>query len=180
MRFSWPPTEDELSQYGAEGLRPDTEFEETRLEAAEPRPVDASPAAETIGLFPSEARAVQLPAFPQDALPSPSDSGLAPVDVPPAALFPLPETDPFPDTSSSSPESWTPVDGAETPSDDEDLEYSWSEATPTAEITVSPGATAVGPPGTGDFADEIVHLQALIEGLTQKIEWRSIANVAGR
>ena len=109
MRFSWPPTEDELSQYGAEGLRPDTEFEETRLEAAEPRPVDASPAAETIGLFPSEARAARLPAFPQEASASPSDSGPAPVGVPPAALFPLPETDPFPDTSSSAPGSWTPA-----------------------------------------------------------------------
>ena len=180
MRFSWPPTEDELSQYRAEGLRPDTEFEETRLEAAEPRPVDASPAEETIGLFPAEARAARLPAFPQEASLSPSDSELAPVGLPPAALFPVPETDPFPDTSSSAPGSWTPVDGAETPSDDEDLEYSWSEATSTSGIAVSPGATAVDPPATGDFADEIVHLQALIEGLTQKIEWRIIPNVAGR
>jgi hypothetical protein len=178
MRFSWPPTEDELAQYGAEGLRPDPEFEETRLEAGEPPALTASPAADTIGLFPSETRPARLAAFPLDASPSPSDSGLGPVGGPPAALFPLPETEPFP-AASSSPGPWTPVDGAQTPSDAEDFEYSWSEATSISGIAVSPGATAVDLPGTGNFADEIVHLQALIEGLTRKIDWR-ISNAAGR
>lgn len=178
QRFSWPPTEDELSQYASESQRPETTFEEAVLEADEPPAVDALPAAVTIGLYASETDAARFPAFPQEASPSPAESELAPVGGPLATLFPLPETDRFPATSSSSPASWTPVEGVETPSDDEDFEYSWSEATSTSEIVVSPGATAVDPPEPGDFAGEIAHLQALIEGLTQKIEWR--VHSAGR
>jgi hypothetical protein len=137
VRFNWPPTEDELAQYAAEGLRPDTEFDAAGLEGEEPPAGDASPATETIGQFLSE-RAARLPVFPQEASPSPSpsDSGLDLAGAPPAALFTLPEP---------------------------------------------PRATAVDPSGTGDFADEIAHLQALIEGLTKKIEWRIPgSSVAGR
>jgi hypothetical protein len=175
MRFNWPPTEDELSQYGVESLRPDAEIEEAGLEAGESPPVDASPATDTIGLYPSETDAARLGAFPREASP-PSDSGLALLGGPPAALFPLPEQEPEPEpflAISSAPESWTPVDGAQMPPDGEDFEHSWSEATATSGMAVSPPATAVDPPGTGDFAGEIAHLQAMIEGLTQKIEWRS-------
>ena len=49
----------------------------------------------------------------------------------------------------------------------------------TSGIAVSPSATTLDLPGTGDLADEIAHLQALIGGLTQQIEWR-IPNVTGR
>jgi hypothetical protein len=184
LRFNWPPSEDELAQYGAENLRSDSEFEEAGFEAGELPPIDASPATETISQYPSETRAPRLAAFPPDASP-PSDSGLALLGGPPAALFPLPEQEhdpepePFRATSSSAPESWTPVDGAQTPSDDGDFQHSWSEATSASGIAASPGAAAVDPSGTGGFADEIAHLQALIEGLTHKIEWR-IPDVAGR
>lgn len=181
-RFNWPPTEDELSQYGAENPRPDTELEEAGLEAWEPPPVDASPAPDTIGLYPSETSAARLAAFPREASP-PSDSRLARLDGPSPALLPLPEPEPEPEpflaASSAAPESWTPVDGAQVPSDDEDFEDSWSEATSTSGMAVSPPETAGDPPGPGDFAGEIAHLQALIEGLTQKIEWRP-HNVARR
>jgi hypothetical protein len=136
VRFNWPPTEDELAQYGGGNLRPETEFEETALQARKARGVDASLATGTAGLFASET-----------------------------------EPEPFP-APSSVPESWTPVDGARTPSDDEDFEHSWVEATSISGIAVSPAPTAVDPPGTGDFADEVAYLQALIEGLTQTIEWR--------
>jgi hypothetical protein len=46
-------------------------------------------------------------------------------------------------------------------------------------IAVSPAAPAVAAPGPDDFAGEIAHLQALIEGLTRKIEWRT-TSVTGR
>ena len=49
----------------------------------------------------------------------------------------------------------------------------------TSGIAVSPSATALDLPGTVDLADEIAHLQALIRGLTQQIEWR-IPSVTGR
>ena len=173
QRFSWPPTEDELSQYGSENLRPDTLFEEAVLEAGEPPAVDALPAAVTIGLYASETDAALLPDCSQEPAPSPADSELGTVGGPLATLVPLPETEPFPASSSSLPASWMPEDVRETSSDDEDFEYSWSEATSTSGIVVSPGATAVDPPEPGDFAGEIAHLQALIEGLTQKIEWRA-------
>ena len=172
QRFSWPPTEDELSQYGSENVPPDTTFEEAVRDAGESPAVEALPAPVTIGMYASETDAVRLPAFPQEASPSPADSDLALVVEPPAALFPLPETEPFPADASPPPASWTPVDKAETPSDVEDFEYAWSEATSVSGIVVSPGAIAVDPPEARDFAGEIAHLQALIEGLTQKIEWR--------
>ena len=131
MRFNWPPTEDELAQYGAESPRPDTELEEAAFDAGGPPPIDASPATDTIGLFPSEKRAARLPGLPREASPSPSDPGLALPGGPPS----------------------------------------------TPGIVVSPAA--FDPPGTGDFADEIAHLQALIDGLTRKIDWR-FPNAAGR
>jgi hypothetical protein len=46
----------------------------------------------------------------------------------------------------------------------------------TSGIAVSTSATALDSPGTGDLADEIAHLQALIGELTQQIDWR-IPNV---
>jgi hypothetical protein len=161
-----------LSQYASEDLRPDATFEEAVLEPIEPAAVEALPAAVTIALYASETDGARLPAFPQEASPSAPESEPAPVGGSLATLFPLPETEPFAATSSSAPVSWTSQGAAETPSDDEDLEYSWSGAASPSGIVVSPGATAVDPPEPGDFAGEIAHLQALIEGLTQKIEWR--------
>ena len=140
VRFSWPPTDDELAQYGREDPRSDTESEEAALEASEPRAEDASPAADTIGLFPSETLAAPLPALPREA---------------------------------------PPVDGARGASDGGDFEQSWSDATSTSGIAVSPGATVVDPPVRGDLADEIANLQTLIEGLTQELEWRR-PSVTGR
>ena len=130
VRFNWPPTEDELAQYGAESLRPATGFEEAELDAGGLPPIDASPPTDTIGLFPSERRAARLPGFPPEVPPSPSDPGLALIGGPPS------------------------TSGIASPN-------------------------AFDPPGTGDFADEIAHLQALIEGLTRKIDWR-IPNAARR
>ena len=66
-----------------------------------------------------------------------------------------------------------PVEGPQTPADAEDFEPSWNETTSASGITVSPDAAAVPPESRGDFADEIVRLQALIEALSQKLEWRS-------
>jgi hypothetical protein len=178
-RFSWPPTEDELAQYGAESPRPDTEFEEAGREADEPRALDVSPATDLVALFPSETHAAGLPAFRQEASPSSSDAGLADVAVPPAALFTLPEPEPVRATSSSPLESGIPVHDAPTAFDDECFEHSRSEAASTSGVAVSPGAAAVDPSGARGLADETAHLQALIEGLTQKIEW-SLPNPIGR
>jgi hypothetical protein len=105
VRFNWPPTEDELAEYGAEGPQRGPELAEAGLEAGESVAGDVSPATATIDLFPSETSAQPLQALPQDA-------------------------------------------------------------------SSSPVAAAVDSSGTDDFADEIALLQALIEELTQKIEWR--------
>ena len=112
VRFSWPPTDDELSQYGAEDRQRDPDLAEAGLEASEPVTGDVPPAPVTIDLFPSEASAPALPVLAQ-------------------------------------------------------------------EISSPPSAAAVDSSGTGDFADEIAQLQALIDGLTQKVEWR-IPSVTGR
>jgi hypothetical protein len=73
----------------------------------------------------------------------------------------------------------TPDDELLRRSDREDLEQSRRAATPTPGIAVSPMTTGLDAPSTGDLADEIAHLQALIEGLAQKVEWR-IPDVPGR
>ena len=176
-RFNWPPTDDELAQYGVEGPPRDPEFTDAGLEAGEPVVGDDSPAPATIGLFPSETWEPQLSALPPEASSPQFDSELA--GDPPAALFTLPEPEPFRAASLSAPESWTSGDRVLTPSDGEGVEDSRSAAPSASGIALSPGATAVDSPGTDDFAGEIAQLQALIEGLTQKIEWR-IPNVIGR
>ena len=175
-RFNWPPTEDELAQYGVEGPQRDPEFTEARFEAGEPVVGDVSPAIETVGLFPSETSAPPLPALPPEASSPPSSWEFA-VDPPPA-LFTLSEPEPFRGVSFPPPESWTPGDRAQTLSDGEDSEDFRSDASPAAGIVVSPRASAVDSSGTDDFTGEIARLQELIEALTQKIEWR-IPNVTG-
>jgi len=179
VRLKWPPTDDDLAQYAQESLRRDTEVEEAGLEAAELLVVDVSPAADTIALFPSETRAPRPAALTPEMSPTPSDSGLVMAGGPPAALFTLPEPEPILAAPSGLPHSWTPGAEPQTRPDGEDLEPSSAEAAWTSGIAASPTAPAVFAPGTDDFAVEIAHLQALIEGLTQKIEWR-IPSVAGR
>jgi hypothetical protein len=186
-RFNWPPTDHELAQCSPEGSQSDTEFEAAGTQPGELFVVDASPATDALNQFPSETdaltllesetRASQPPEAPQETLQTPSDSGLAMVGDPPAALFPPPE--PFRARSSSPPQSWTPGDGAQTRYEGEDLAHAWSEAVSTSGIAGSPSATALDVPGTGDLAGEIAHLQALIGRLTQQIEWRT-PNVTGR
>jgi hypothetical protein len=176
-RFNWPPTEDELAQYGVEGPQTDPEFTEAGFEAGEPVVGDVPPALETVGVFPSETSAPPLPAFPADALSPPPSSWEFDVD-PPSALFTLSEPEPFRSASFPPAESWTPGDRAQTLSDGEDSEDFRSDAPPASGIVVSPGATAVDLSGADDFAGEIARVQELIEALTQKIEWR-IPNVTG-
>ena len=88
-----------------------------------------------------------------------------------AAPFSLPEPEPSRPASSLA-QSSTPGDGALKRSDGEDIEHSRTEVAPTSGIAVSPGAAAFNVPGTGDLADEIAHLQALIDGLTETVERR--------
>jgi hypothetical protein len=154
-----------------------TELEEAATHAGEPFAAEVSLAPDAIGLFPSETHPARRRAVPQEASPTPSDSGLALVGDRPAAQFTLPEPEPCPLASSSA--SSTPGDPAQTRSDDEDLEHSRIEATSTSGVAVSASASAVDLPGAADLAGEIAHLQALIEGLTQTIEWRS-PSVTGR
>jgi hypothetical protein len=176
-RFNWPPTDDELAQYGVEAQYGDPELTEAGLDAGEPVAADVSPPTATVGLFPSETCAPERPGLPPEASSPPAYWDFA-VDAP-AALFTLSEPEPFLDAPLSAPASWTPGDQAETPSDSEDSEDFRSDAPPASGMAVSLGATAADSPGTDDFAAEIAQLQALIEALTQKIDWR-IPNVAGR
>jgi hypothetical protein len=175
-RFNWPPTDDELAQYGVEGPPGDPEFIPVELETGEPVVGDEPPAPATVGLFPSETGAPALSALPPDAF-SPSFASEF-TGEPPAASFTLPEPEPFRAAPVAAPESWTPEDWVQTPFDGEALEDSRRDAPPASGIAVSPGAAAVDAPGTDDLAGEIAQLQALIEALTQKIEWR-IPNVTG-
>src|SRR5687768_17309188 len=122
VRFTWPPTDDELSQYTQETLRRDPEVEAAGLEAGEPRAVGVSPAPDTIGLFPSETRAARPAALTQETSPTPSDAGLDLAGDPLAALFTLPEPEPVRAALSGLPHSWTPGAEPQTHSDGEDLE----------------------------------------------------------
>jgi hypothetical protein len=150
-----------------------TELEEAATHAGEPFAGDVSLAPDAIGLFASETHR----AVPQEASPTPSDSGLALVGDRPRAQCTLPEPESFPLAASSA--SSTPGDPPQTRSDDEDLEHARIEVTSTSGVAASASATAVDLAGAADLAGEIAHLQALIEGLTQTIEWR-IPSVTGR
>ena len=176
-RLNWPPTDDELAQYGVEGPRTHPEFTEAELEVGEPVMADVSPAPVTVRLFPSETCAPELSALPPEAASPPFDSELA--GDPPAALFTQRELEPFRTPSFSAPKSWAPGDWVQTPSDGEESGDFGCDAPSASRIAVSPRAAAVGSPGTDDLADEIAQLQALIEELTQKIEWR-IPHVTGQ
>jgi hypothetical protein len=177
LRCNWPPTDDKLAPESPEGPQKNPEFEAAETQPGEPVEVDVSAAADALDLFPSETRAPRFPAVPQAASQAPSDSGLAVVGDRAAALFPLAEA--FRAADASPPQSWTLGDGVHTRYDGEDLGHARTEAMPTSGIAVSPSAIALDSSGTGDLADEIAHLQALIGGLTQPMEWR-IPNVTGR
>ena len=177
LRFNSPPTVDTFAPDSPEGPQKNPEFEAAETEPGEPVEVDVSDAADALDLFPSETRAPWFPAVPQAASQAPSDSGLAMVGDRAAALFPL--TEAFRADAASLPQSWTLGDGVQTRYDGEDFGHARTEAMPTSGIAMSPSATALDLSGTGDLADEIAHLQALIGGLTQPIEWR-IPNVTGR
>jgi hypothetical protein len=72
----------------------------------------------------------------------------------------------------------TSVDAAETPAQP-DPKHSGIEDSLTSGIAVAQRETALDGTRAGEMAAEIAHLLTLIEGLTQKIEWR-ITNVTGR
>jgi hypothetical protein len=176
--FNWPPTDEELAQYSPERPQRDPEIEAARMQPAEPLDVDLAAATDALELFPSETSAPRLPAVPQEPSQTPSDSRLVVVvGDRPAALFPRLEA--FRADSSSPSQSRTPGDGAQTRYFGEDFGHARTEAMPTSGIAVSLSTTALDLPGTGDLADEIAALQALIGGLTQPIQWR-VPNVTGR
>ena len=180
--FDWPPTDD-LAPYRGELLQRDTEVEDAGIQADQPLAVDVSPATDAMALFPSEAQGRRLPAVPDQPSPTASDSRIAVVGDRLAAEAEyqklvnrlrviLPEPEPFRAGPACSSQPSTPGDSAQARSPGDDLEHSSTEATSTSAIAVSPSASARDLPASADLADEIAHLQTLIEELTQKIDWR--------
>lgn len=172
-----------MAQYPGEPLQRDTEVEDAGIQADQPLAVEVSLATDALALFSSEERGPRLPAVPDQPSPAPSDSRLAVVGDRPAAEAEyqklvnrlrviLPEPEPFRAGPASSPQPSTPGDSAQARSDGDYLEHSRTGATSTSASAVSLSAAARDLPGSADLADEIAHLQTLIEELTQKIEWR--------
>jgi len=64
-------------------------------------------------------------------------------------------------------------------SDEADPKHFYIEDSMMSGSAVAQTENALAETSTGEMAAEIAHLQALIEGLTQKVEWR-ITNVIGR
>ena len=142
-RFNWPPTDDDLAEYRDELVQRSTDVEDAGIQE-DPLAVDVSPGTDAIALFPSEAP-------PRTILPQPEQTRTRP------ALSPRPST---------------PGDSVQARSGGEELEHCRTEDRSTSATAVSPSAAGRDLPGSADLVDEIAHLQALIEGLTQKIEWR--------
>jgi hypothetical protein len=69
-----------------------------------------------------------------------------------------------------SPQAATQTDGSQA-RDDEALAEARIEAVSTSSVVVSADATGLDLQSTGNLADEIARLQALIRELTQPIEW---------
>ena len=172
--FNWPPTDDDLAEYREELLQRSTEVEHAGIQADQQLAVDVSLPTGAIALFPSEAPGSALPAVLDQPSPTSFDSRLALVGDRPAARVILRQPESLRTRPASSPQPSTSGDSAQARSGGADLEHSRTEATSTSGsgIAVSPSSAAGDLPGSADLADEIAHLQALIEGLTQKIEWR--------
>ena len=141
--INWPPTDEELAEYRK------TVFDAIGVTTGEPPVALASPALHAASVAPSEALA-QLPAGAIAQEPSPPSS----------SELRYPEFD-------------CPL-GAEGPtwSDAEDPTQSGTEDPSLSRIAVAQSKIALGGTSPGEWAAEIARLQALIEGLTQKVEWR--------
>jgi hypothetical protein len=180
--FNWPPTDEELEQSRAETVQ--------RLEKyLQQRPADEDPqwANDT------ERRALERPPVKFDWLPT--DQGRAPEGVetrrsesmfrgdgtalePPEPLMandppPAPAlAEHVPVESAASPDTETPTAAAEA----EDLVHADIED---SKIDGAAAQSAIEPGEAGEsgWATEIARLQALMDGLTEKLEWR-VTNAA--
>ena len=159
-----------MAQYRIGTLESETAFNEKGVKTAEPLVAAASlPPRATAAVPPEMPAQVPSPAIARDSLPMPADPGPATARAREAAMFDRAEPSPL---ASSEPQcaapDCPPGDGGPTRSDAEDPNPSGIEDS----TIVAQSDTALDGTSAGERAAEIAHLQALIDGLTQKVEWR--------
>ena len=163
--LTWPPPDEDLEESPEHRPQTPAEIKDGGMQAVHPLAVEISPETDALTLFLSEGPVVDPPA------PPPSDSSLGVSGARPVARIVRRRPEALQTSPDCSPPSSSPADSTQARSDGEDREHSGTEPTSTSDIAVSPSA-AGALRGSTDLADEIAHLQTLIEQLTEKIDWR--------
>lgn len=173
--FSWPPTDEQLAHNFDESA-----FEGMNPTMAEP-PTGADPSTALVApeepfLVPDESlwqvpnpaigREQQVPPMPPDPEPAAArDREAAIFESLDAELSESPFLEPRYEAFDS-----RPGEEGSTLSDGEDASHSGNEHSTTSEVAMAERESALDTTSVGDWAGEIAHLQALIEGLTQKLD----------
>jgi hypothetical protein len=147
MDFNWPPAEDELERCANNPAESLTGFDETSLGSVDPSLAPTKEEPHTTSVVLPEA-ATEL--FGRWNTPTPSDTGEVTACVRESAWF---DVGPTRSAAEERP-----------PSSIED-----STTSAMAGVRSVPASDGTRP---SEWAAEIARLQALIEGLTQKVEWR--------
>jgi hypothetical protein len=173
---NWPPTDEEPADGGIEAFQSETVFDGTGVKTAEPLVARAATApAATSAVPPGTPTQLPTAAIRHETSRMPADRGRAMARDEQAAMFNGHAPEASPDASSEPWEAWF-ADEVATPSEAEHPEYAGMDAS--SDIAVAQNETALDETSAGDWAAEIARLQALIEGLTEKVEWR-ITNGSG-